>query len=361
MSKKNKSLFVGCVPNSVDFNHPGDRRRYLYYLKNKNIQYEIADYEKSYDIVYLSISADISIWSNYRIKEYQKGNFVRIIFDLSDSYLSDYFLKDIFRGLYYYLTKKNSDFSFSYKSTLLKMIKSTDILLCTSIEQKKILQTFHSNVIVAKDFFGEETEQKKKDYFISNSNELNILWEGFSHGNLEIFKMIRKITDTIVSYKINLHFITDSDYCRIGTSYMCTSTFTILKKIFKGSNVEVNLYSWNKLTFSSIAIKCDFAIIPIPNDPVMIKKPENKLILLWSLGIPVIASRTPSYTRVMNSINENYLCDNIEDWRGKITEIVSSNSIRENYMTKAKNYIDENFSADSVNEIWDQVFKLEHC
>lgn len=360
MNRTKIPLLVGCIPNSTDFNHPGDRRRYLYYIKQKNIQYEIADYDKSYDIVYLSISTDITLWSNYRIKEHQKGNMVRVIFDLSDSYLSDYLLKDVLRAFYYFFIKKSSKFSLSYKRALLKMIKSTDILLCTSVEQRKTLDSLHDNVIVAKDFFGEDTTLKKLDYSIQKSNELNILWEGFSHGNLKIFRIIRKICDTMIGYKIKLHFITDPDYCRIGTSYMCTSTFLVLKKIFNGSNVEVNTYSWNKLTFAAIAINCDFAIIPIPNDPVMIRKPENKLILLWSLGVPVIASRTPSYTRVMNAINENYLCDNIQDWRDKIRELVSSIANRENYMSKAKNYIDENFSTDSVNSIWDSIFNVEH-
>lgn len=360
MSRTIKPLLVGCIPNSTDFNHPGDRRRFLYYLKQKNIQYDIADYNKSYDILYLSISADITVWVNYRMKEYQKGNMVRVIFDLSDSYLDDYLLKDVLRAFYYYSSKKSSKFSFSYKSSLLKMVKATDVLLCTSVEQRMTLDSLHANVIVAKDFFGEDTTHKKLDYSIQNSNELNILWEGFSHGNLKIFRMIRHICDSMKGYKIKLHFITDPDYCRIGTSYMCTSTYLVLKKIFSGSNVEVCTYSWNKLTFAAIAINCDFAIIPIPNDPVMIRKPENKLILLWSLGVPVIASRTPSYTRVMNAINEDYLCDSIQDWRDKIEDLVSSIAKRENYMSKAINYVDENFSSDSVNSIWDIIFNAEH-
>jgi len=53
-------------------------------------------------------------------------------------------------------------------------------------------------------------------------------------------------------------------------------------------------------------------------------QPENKLLLFWSLGVPVIDTNTKSYSRVMKSINEDYLCDSLEEWQRKITIFVSS-------------------------------------
>jgi glycosyltransferase involved in cell wall biosynthesis len=164
------------------------------------------------------------------------------------------------------------------------------------------------------------------------------------------------ITDTVIDYKINLHFITDSEYCKIGTSTFCSSTYSVLKEVFKNSNVNINVYNWNSLTFSSIAIKCDIAIIPIPNDPVMKRKPENKLILLWSLGIPVVASRTSSYDRVMKSINQDFLCDDISDWNIKILELANSKEIRERYMSNANIYLENQHSRNSILKIWESVF-----
>ena len=37
-----KKLKIGYVPMSRDLKHPGDRRRFLYYAKQRNINFEIA-------------------------------------------------------------------------------------------------------------------------------------------------------------------------------------------------------------------------------------------------------------------------------------------------------------------------------
>lgn len=351
------NIRVGCIPNSSDFKHPADRRRYIYYLQEKGISYEYADFDKAYDVLYLAINADLDKWSTYKQKEKEAGRDVRVIYDLSDSYLNDNDgLKDILRAVYYYVSGKASLLNFSYKQKLLKMIANTDVLICASDEQKKFLDAFHPNVLAAKDYFGKDIKKVKENYELVTPGQLNVFWEGFSHGNQKIFEMLRGILDTITGYHVHVHFVTDSEYCKIGTSYLCKPTYSILQKVFAGSKVSFHMYDWNAVTFSSIATSCDIALVPIPDDPVMLRKPENKLILLWSMGMPVITTNTASYTRVMNNAKEIFTCASKEEWTNKITELAASKARREIYMQAAKQYLEEHNSREVLLKSWDGIF-----
>jgi hypothetical protein len=61
------------------------------------------------------------------------------------------------------------------------------------------------------------------------------------------------------------------------------------------------------------------AIIPIDlSDNFNAGKPENKLILLWKIGIPVITSATPAYVRAMQAENLDMYCYTEKEWVDKI-------------------------------------------
>ena len=74
-----RALRIGYVPVSANLQGPGDRRRFVYYARSRNLQFEIADPDKSYDVVVVTQMADLSVWSRY-----YRG---KIIYDAIDSYL----------------------------------------------------------------------------------------------------------------------------------------------------------------------------------------------------------------------------------------------------------------------------------
>lgn len=349
-------MIVGCIPNSPDFSHPADRRRYAYYFEKRGIYYEYADFEKSYDAVYISVSADLSKWASYKKTKEIQGIATRVVFDLSDAYLSATPLSDFLRSLYYYLSGRTSNLSISYRKIILEMMAGSDVVLCGSVEQKKILDTMHHNVVVMRDYFEGEIVFRKNSFQLQKKGQLHLFWEGFSHGNLSCFKLLKNIVNRIHGFEVHLHIVTDPWYCRIGGSYYCKPTIVILKDLFKDTSINLHLYDWCEQTFSAIAASCDFAIIPIPNDPIMQMKPENKLLLLWSIGLPAIVSNTASYNRVMDSIGQNFTADSIDDWVVKINELSSSESIRSSYINSAKLYLVQHCLDSQILNSWDCVF-----
>ena len=74
------NLKIGYWPNSKLLDAPGDRRRFIFYLENKRLSYEVYNPSKRYDLVYLSQAADIT-----QIKKIKKTG-AKIFYDNIDSY-----------------------------------------------------------------------------------------------------------------------------------------------------------------------------------------------------------------------------------------------------------------------------------
>ena len=55
------NLKIAYWPNNYIKNVPGDRRRFLFYVKTKNIKYENFSPKSNYDIVFLSEASDFGI------------------------------------------------------------------------------------------------------------------------------------------------------------------------------------------------------------------------------------------------------------------------------------------------------------
>ncbi len=352
-------MLVGIIPASPNFEHPADRRRPVYFFNKSGVDYEIAQYEKYYQCIYVTISADLTLWSTYKAQWDVSVPKPRVIFDFCDDLLVAPFVQDHLRAGYYYLAGKNKKFRSSYKRVILEMISSSDVVVCGSVEQKSKLDRIHPNVVVVRDYFGADIHNRKVAYNLRSDNELHIFWEGLSHGNIEIFRYLRAIADSINGYKMHLHIATDPVYCSFGGRLFCRSTFDVLSKIFKGSSAKFHLYDWSGVTFSAIAASCDFAVIPIPHNSTMMRKPENKMLLLWELGLPVIASDTESYSRVMAFAGLNYVAATSFQWREMILHLAKSKENRLAYMRSAEAYLARFCGEEVIASSWREVFCLD--
>jgi hypothetical protein len=348
-------MLVGVIPNAPDFTHPADRRRFVPYFHKEGILYETAEFSKSYDAVYISISADLGLWSQYKAVQRAAGKLPRVVFDLSDDLLSEKPARDMMRGVFYYLTRRNSAFDLSYKKAVVRMVESADIVLCGSDEQKAGLDRLHDNVVVMRDFFLDDLGARKPSLSLRRPGELNVLWEGLSHGNVEIFRMLREVLDGVDGFRVNAHVVTDPTYCRVGSSHFCEPTWALLSRIFDGSRVRVHHYAWTPQTFSAIASSCDIGVIPVPRNPVMRRKPENKLLLLWQVGLPVVTSDTASYSRVMHEVGQDFAATSLADWKRMVESLGGDQAVRERYMAAANRYLEDACSETAIMKVWRQV------
>jgi hypothetical protein len=80
-------------------------------------------------------------------------------------------------------------------------------------------------------------------------------------------------------------------------------------------------------------------------------KPENKLISMWAMGIPVLCSPSAAYSRVAQDINmPMMLCD--ESWLESLRLITSNSIIRKDMIEKGMDYYNRNCTREILQVKW---------
>ena len=112
-------LKIGYWPISKFPGQPTDTRNFLYYAKKRNIEFEIADPAKNYDVVVLSPRSDLTVWKSY------PRNRGKIIFLTVDSYLAipKSNIKGHLRGLAKWAAQEHKNLRFNYSGALQDMCK----------------------------------------------------------------------------------------------------------------------------------------------------------------------------------------------------------------------------------------------
>ena len=343
-----RKLKIGFVPVGNNLGeHPADRRRFLYYAKKRNINFEIASVDGQYDVVILTQAADYSHWIR------RANSKSRYIFDFVDSYLNvdPYKIKNLARGTGKYLSRQQKYFRPNFWKTMEDMCACSEAVVCVTDEQVNSIRPFCKDVYKILDVMDEAVTNIKTDYSVGPV--FNLVWEGLPW-NLAHFYEIKEILSHIdQNNPIALHFITDVQYFQYLNSYHKKNSMDLINKIFHRSY----LYQWNVTTFPKIALACDAAIIPLDLDNPLTKgKPENKLILLWKLGLPVITSASPAYDRAMKKAGLNQACHNPKDWVDQIEKLINDNQYRETTGIRAREFAEKEYHTNKVIEQWDKIF-----
>ncbi len=341
-----KHYKIGYVPYSLDCKVPGDRRRFAFYARESKLQYELADASKKYDLIYITASSNISKWIEYK----KKNQATKLVFEIIDFYLAEE--KNIFsslKGITRYLTGKDKRLYLNYKNAFIDIIEIADAVVCSTPLQQQYIFQYNKNVHVSLDYFSDDIIHHKEN--LGKGEKLKLVWEGQSYTvkNLlelnEVFKSLAHIID--------LHIITDPE---IKYPFKIFNKKT--SKVLKSLKCIYHLHDWQKDTFSKIIAESDLAIIPINmNDKLAFNKPENKLLLLWEIGIPVLTAETPAYKRVMDAADLNYYCNNKENWINKIQSFINNSSQQNSEdMDKARKYLAQTHNKDRIIKNWDKIF-----
>ena len=109
---------------------------------------------------------------------------------------------------------------------------------------------------------------------------------------------------------------------------------------------------------SEIICSSDLAIIPVDlKNPLVRGKPENKLLLFWRMGVPVITSATPAYERTMKKANLNMTCSHEKEWIEKIEEYIFSQESRHIAGSAGREIANKEYSEDKTLKQWDEALQ----
>jgi glycosyltransferase involved in cell wall biosynthesis len=91
-------------------------------------------------------------------------------------------------------------------------------------------------------------------------------------------------------------------------------------------------------------------------DPFAAGKPENKLLLFWRLGMPVVASATPAYKRAMLLADVDMYCSTSDEWVTTIIACIENQAYRKEMALRGNAVALRNYSEENTLLAWDQVF-----
>jgi len=337
---------IGYVPISKTLDGPGDRRRFVYYAQKRGIEFEIADPKKEYDIVILSQRADISVWSRY--------SNAKLVYDLIDSYFAiprtDF--KGQMRGLFKYLSRQSRYLQLDHWKAIGTMCARADAVVCSTEEQRKDILKYCPNVHLILDAHMGVTRKVKTSYIASQP--FRLVWEGLP-SSLGSLKNLRPVLNSLrARHPIEVHVVTDPEYYRYMGKYGKTNTMNEVRRILPNAH----FHEWRESNLADIACSCDLAVIPLSlDDPFAAGKPENKLLLFWRLGMPVVTAASPAYVRSMQAAGLNLTSKTDSEWLEKLDWLLSDEDARRLVGTMGRDYTEREFSESALLNRWDKLFE----
>ena len=210
-----------------------------------------------------------------------------------------------------------------------------------------------------RDYFWDDLLEKFNKEKLKSSKRLTFCWEGYANGRLTVFKLIKEILKEFskgYDSDIKLIILSDPTYHLFFGRLFGRSTEAAIGKVFKNSKIEVQFLDWTVPNLNYMMQTSDIALIPMLRDKMFQSKPENKLLLYWTAGLPVITGVSPSYTRVMNiSGNQGFACEDLKDWLRCIKNL----QIKENriaYLNNSSVYVAKFSSKNLIFQQWEMIF-----
>lgn len=336
---------IGYVPYSPPLERPGDRRRFVYYARSRNLDFEIADPAKEYDLVVLSECADLSVWSRY-----PHG---KLVYDLIDSYLAIPYsnIKGLLRGTAKFLARQSRYPQLNHWQAIVGMCRRASAVVCSTLEQQQDIGRYNPNVHIVLDIHTSVVQHTKRDY--SAHRPFRLVWEGLPHTLDSLFQIQPALQTLHERHGVELHLVTDLEFRRYMGLFGKTDTLSVVRKLLPG----VRLHPWREKDCADIICDCDAALIPIRlDDPFAAGKPENKLLLLWRMGMPVLVSATPAYARAMAASGVHGTCAGQDEWLQAIERLIGDQAARQEAGLRGRVYAEDTAGESQLLARWDQVF-----
>lgn len=166
-------------------------------------------------------------------------------------------------------------------------------------------------------------------------NSQKLLWFGHATNIVYLLEFLKKNQSSLQKYSISL--ITNQN----GLNYFTK---------FYNLNIPVKACLWSASRLVEEAKSCDLCIIPSDlNSPQKQGAGHNRLITAFALGMPVLATTLPSYSRF-----KDYFVD-IESQ--EIFNILNDPNLLRNKVILAQKNVVPLFNKISLSKKWQKVFK----
>jgi hypothetical protein len=346
-----KKLRIGYVPLSKTLDSPGDRRRIVFWATARGHTL-VTDLSERVDAIVASEKADFNapVFSNSRAP---------IIFDLIDAYLSPTNpIEDMARGVAKNLTGQISGIPLPFSRQLSNFCSRAALVVCSTIEQESVINLYNKNTRVILDSHDEIPFIVATDPRNKTSNRHRVLWEGQPATLAGVGQISSVLATLSKSNALDFDFVTDLKYFKLLNKFFQADTSKLLEQNLSEIYNFVNLIPWSIDNLVNHANRSTIAMIPINlNIPMQFLKPENRLLIMWRLGLPCLTSASPAYIRVASKAGVSAVCANTSEWTANFSRVLGDDEFAMDEVIKGQEYLRENHNRDILLQKWDSVFE----
>jgi hypothetical protein len=346
-----RKLKIGYWPLTSTLDSAGERRRLIFWANARGHSI-VTDQNQSVDVIVASENSDFN-------SPYFARNQAPIIFDLVDAYLSPLnYIDDIARGFAKRITGHMSGAVKPFSHHVRDFCINSNAVICSSNEQEEIIKRFNINTHVILDSHDEIPFIDLPNPRTFKSDKHRILWEGQSAtiGGVKIISSaLLKLSK---ANSLSLDFVTDEKYFQFLNKYVERSTLSLLEKDLGQLINLVNIIPWTPKNLFECARASTIAMIPIDlSVPMQRMKPENRLLIMWRLGLPCLTSPSPAYIRVSRQAGVTVVCNTLEEWFEHFNRLLSDPIFALNEVTAGQNYLRDNHNQTILLKKWDLAFE----
>jgi hypothetical protein len=346
-----RQLKIGYWPLTKSLDSAGDRRRLVFWAQARGHTL-ITDLSQKVDVIVASENADFN--SSFFITDRTP-----VVFDLVDAYLSPLNpIDDLARGVAKKLSGQITGPVRPFSHHIRDFCRNAALVVCSSIEQEAVINKYNTKTQVILDSHDEIPFLDEAQRGIGESDVSRILWEGQPATIGGVMQISSVLTSLSVSNELQFDFVTDEKYFKVLNRYFRGDTLDLLKKNLKGISDLVNVVPWSPVNLVSYANKSTVSMIPINlSVPMQLLKPENRLLIMWRLGLPCLTSASPAYARVAANAGVSVVCESLEKWSEGFSRILGDAEFARNQILKGQNYLRENHNREILLQKWDLVFE----
>jgi hypothetical protein len=327
-----------------------DRRRILFWAKNRGHQI-VDSRDPRADVVVITSSADLGYWARANTSK-------TIILDVVDGLIGEQSsLRDAIRGYAYWATRRSTNISpKTYRSLILEVARKCQTVICSSPEQVEEWSKFK---IKAQDILDihEEIPFASWEIFSEEKKPNEIFWEGLP-ATLGSMSLLQSSFASKPNSTFKLNILTNLTSYKYLNKYKRVNLDRYLSKQLPQSNVQVELIEWSPQNLVTYSSRSTLGVIPISG----VKgynhlKAENRLLIMWRLGLPVLTSPLASYSRVMKEAQIDGVCRDSSEWQSKIVNLNESKGLREEFIEKSRIYLEKKHNLEDILAKWDNALE----
>jgi hypothetical protein len=346
-----RKLKIGYWPLTPGLNTAGDRRRLLFWA-NARGHSVVTNLDQKVDVIVASEKSDFNSC-------YFKDKDVPIIFDLVDAYLSPLNnLDDLARGIAKHVSGQISGSIKPFSHHVRDFCANSRAVICSSVEQEAVIKPHNVNTHVILDSHEEIPFIPRKKSVISMQKNHRILWEG-QPATIRGVKLITPILNELAkNYPLNLEFVTDLTYFKFLNKYFEGKTFRLLERDLGEVVNFTSIVPWSTNNLVNRAKLSNLAMIPIDlSIPMQRLKPENRLLIMWRLGLPCVTSPSPAYLRVSQKAGVEAVSNTPEEWFDNFSRLMNDPKFAFSEVLAGQNYLRESHNKSIILAKWDAAIE----